>query len=358
MADEVPEKKTTALEALIIFVVAFMILGGILARFSGFLGQYGISPGKALTAGNTVMALRDLDVSDSAGTIIGTQLKGTMGVILDGPKTFGDTRKWLVDWVDGADGWVDENDISLTSDSIRVGSRVRSVTPTNVYEAPEGAMIGSHSAGDTGVVTQGPISLHGVDWWYVDYDTDPDGWVTADTIVPDTNESRLDRIVGKGDSLFSRIIARIAAILLFISFIGIFISIYTTIRIRELSHIEEEEYELSAEEHAENRSNDRFDAIQKLVASENPNDWRHAIIEADIILDQLLSNVGYFGASVGDKLKQIRTGDLNSVQAAWDAHRVRNDIAHRGSDFILTKREAERTIALYQRVFEELGFFS
>lgn len=359
MAEEVQEKKTTALEALIIFVFAFMIFATLLARFSGFLGQYGISPGKAFAPGLTVMALHDLSVVDDAGNAVGGVLKGALGVVLDGPKTFGSARKWLVDFGNGVKGWVDENDLSLTPDAIKLGSRVRSTIATNVYETPNGSILGTHSAGDTGVVTQGPISIDGVDWWYVDYDTDPDGWVTADSIVPESKQSRLDLIASKGSPFFSGFVAKLSTILLFASFIGIFVIIYSLVRIRELEHLEHEAYADLEHQHIEDhRSNDRFDTIQSLVATQNPSDWRQAIIEADIMLDELLTQFGYFGASVGDKLKQVRTGDLMSVQDAWDAHKVRNDIAHRGSDFILTKREAENTIGRYRRVFEELGLFS
>lgn len=89
--------------------------------------------------------------------------------------------------------------------------------------------------------------------------------------------------------------------------------------------------------------------------SENPNDWKLAIIEADIILDDSLKQKGYPGNSLGERLKNVSPQQLNSLQDAWEAHKVRNRIAHDGSDFILTKRIAQDTIARYQRVFTELG---
>jgi hypothetical protein len=35
---------------------------------------------------------------------------------------------------------------------------------------------------------------------------------------------------------------------------------------------------------------------------------------------------------------------------------VRNKIAHEGSDFVLSKQEAERTIGLYEEVFSEFNY--
>jgi len=89
--------------------------------------------------------------------------------------------------------------------------------------------------------------------------------------------------------------------------------------------------------------------------SENPNDWKLAIIEADIILDDALKQKGYPGNSLGERLKNVSPQQLNSLQDAWEAHKVRNRIAHDGSDFILTKRIAEETIGRYRRVLSELG---
>jgi hypothetical protein len=62
------------------------------------------------------------------------------------------------------------------------------------------------------------------------------------------------------------------------------------------------------------------------------------------------------GNTLGDKLKQATRGDFKTLDAAWEAHRVRNQIAHEGSDFILTKHEAKRVIALYETVFEEFKY--
>lgn len=87
--------------------------------------------------------------------------------------------------------------------------------------------------------------------------------------------------------------------------------------------------------------------------SDNPNDWKLAIIEADIILDDLLKQRGYAGNSLGERLKSISSNQLASLNDAWEAHKIRNRIAHDGADFVLTKHIAQDTIARYQRVFAE-----
>lgn len=89
--------------------------------------------------------------------------------------------------------------------------------------------------------------------------------------------------------------------------------------------------------------------------SDNPNDWKLAIIEADIILDDALKQKGFPGISLGDRLKNVAPQQLNTLQDAWEAHKIRNRIAHDGADFVLTKRITQETINRYQRVFSELG---
>jgi hypothetical protein len=101
--------------------------------------------------------------------------------------------------------------------------------------------------------------------------------------------------------------------------------------------------------------NSRLSDILAHSESENPNDWKLAIIEADIILDDILKKGGYAGNSLGERLRSISSSQLQSLDDAWEAHKIRNRIAHDGADFVLTKRLAEDTINRYRRVFTEFG---
>lgn len=97
----------------------------------------------------------------------------------------------------------------------------------------------------------------------------------------------------------------------------------------------------------------RLTEVLQHIESTNPNDWKLAIIEADIILDDVLKQQGYPGSSLGERLRSISTEQLGSLNDAWEAHKIRNRIAHDGADFVLTKRMAEETINRYRRVFSE-----
>ncbi len=101
--------------------------------------------------------------------------------------------------------------------------------------------------------------------------------------------------------------------------------------------------------------NDRWERIAGYIESDHPNDWRIAILDADVILDEILEKAGYTGDTVADKLKQVEESDLTTLEFAWEAHKVRNRIVH-DADFVLSRREAERVFELYRNVFEEFQF--
>jgi len=99
--------------------------------------------------------------------------------------------------------------------------------------------------------------------------------------------------------------------------------------------------------------NPKWQLVEKHISSENPSDWKLAILEADIILNELLESMALPGESIGEKLKAVEKSDFTSIEEAWEAHKIRNAIAHEGSDFMITDREAKRVIGLYHTVFDE-----
>ena len=78
-------------------------------------------------------------------------------------------------------------------------------------------------------------------------------------------------------------------------------------------------------------------------------------MEADIMLDDLLTQLGYLGTSVGEKLKAVDPAHFKTIRDAWDAHMVRNKIAHSGESLQLEARDVQTAINNYKRVFEEFA---
>ena len=141
-----------------------------------------------------------------------------------------------------------------------------------------------------------------------------------------------------------------------LSFAGLVLIVWSLMRIFDLRAREQEYYEtlLVAPESVQG-GHPRWQHIEGLARGASPSEWREAIIEADIMLDEALVRRGYTGEGVGEKLMQVTRSDLASVNDAWEAHKVRNQIAHEGSAFAISETLAGRTIARYQAVFRELG---
>lgn len=148
------------------------------------------------------------------------------------------------------------------------------------------------------------------------------------------------------------LLVTVLAYLFSLAAIGVFV--YATMRIYQIRQEEEEKYStISQHELHEQLESSRWAYIQQLIESGQEPNWRQAIIEADIILDQLLTRLGYIGDSVGEKLKAVNPNQFQTLQNAWEAHKVRNEIAHQGSAFQLSEHLAYRTIKQYEAVFRE-----
>lgn len=139
------------------------------------------------------------------------------------------------------------------------------------------------------------------------------------------------------------------------------ICVYSLVRMYELRIDEDEMISKKIKEIAdkkkenERKINPRWHYILTLLEGVNQSDWRVAIIEADSLLEEILREKGFEGNTVGDLLQGAKTGGYGSMNDVWEAHLVRNQIAHQGLDFSLNQNEARRAIKKYQNFFEEIG---
>jgi hypothetical protein len=89
------------------------------------------------------------------------------------------------------------------------------------------------------------------------------------------------------------------------------------------------------------------------MADTNEASWMKAVFEADKALDYTLSARKIMGGNLGEKLKNGKTL-FNNVQSAWDAHKVRNRLAHE-MDVRLARHEAEQAVKLFKDSLRQLG---
>src|SRR3989338_3690952 len=98
--------------------------------------------------------------------------------------------------------------------------------------------------------------------------------------------------------------------------------------------------------------NERWRKVLTYIFSTNSADWKLAIIEADSMLESLLEELGFRG----ENLKPATQETFRPLSAAWEAHTVRNKIAHEGLGYDISQHEAKRIIALYEQIFREFGY--
>jgi hypothetical protein len=100
---------------------------------------------------------------------------------------------------------------------------------------------------------------------------------------------------------------------------------------------------------------ERFERSKKHITSQYREEWKIGIIELDTILRDLLKKNNYIGDTVAELLKYAESKGFKNVNAAWDAHRVRNQIVHEGVKFEMSNDSALRALRNYTTAFEELG---
>lgn len=132
--------------------------------------------------------------------------------------------------------------------------------------------------------------------------------------------------------------------------------VYVRIRTLQVEHAGFHEHEHHPHHEPAAPKNERWEVVASLASSPNESDWRRAILEADIMLSAVLSERGYVGATVADQLKMGNPLQFTTLDLAWEAHRMRNALAHLGEAFPLSERDARATIDLYRRVFEEFDY--
>lgn len=268
----------------------------------------------------------------------------------------------------------------VAGDPLKLGEPVINVKEVSVRNAPAGALVGTQKKLEVGRLMEGPLEQFGTFWWRVDYPLAPDGWVEFDSLSINVGTVRAINIVPLSYG-FYRPIGYSLLILLFVMFV------FYKLKLNSEQKIAKKKMELRLEQYREEpkplsqlisekpdaqevagfqteeivpikiaEKNNRWKHIEELIKSYNVNDWKQAIIEADIILEEMLDKMGYDGVSIGDKLKKVERSDFITLDKAWSAHRVRNQIAHEGQNFKLSREVAERTIKEFESVFKEFYY--
>lgn len=97
----------------------------------------------------------------------------------------------------------------------------------------------------------------------------------------------------------------------------------------------------------------RWEEIKRHSSSSSEAEWKLAVIEADKLVGDILAKAGYPGETMGERLMGINSGQLATIQLLWEAHKVRNKIAH-DSEYFLRDVDARRAVENFESALKEL----
>jgi len=93
--------------------------------------------------------------------------------------------------------------------------------------------------------------------------------------------------------------------------------------------------------HKKNKSNvdqaylsSKKNEISMLLNSDSHIELKHAVLEADKLVDYILQARGYRGETFADRLRSAQSYiDASTYEMLWQGHKVRNQIAHDDTNF-------------------------
>jgi hypothetical protein len=100
----------------------------------------------------------------------------------------------------------------------------------------------------------------------------------------------------------------------------------------------------------------RSEKILDRLKSNNPSQYKAAILEADAFADEILAGSGYKGATMTEKLESVQESRLETRNLLMEAHLVRNRIVNE-VDLVLSREETEKWLAAYRAFFTEAELF-
>lgn len=94
--------------------------------------------------------------------------------------------------------------------------------------------------------------------------------------------------------------------------------------------------------------------VQKHFFAGDDNDLKIAVMEADNVMNDALRYAGIRGINLGERLKNVKKGQMPNIEDVWGAHKLRNEIAHE-TNFKLKRDTTERALHAYEEALKNLG---
>lgn len=91
--------------------------------------------------------------------------------------------------------------------------------------------------------------------------------------------------------------------------------------------------------------------IQKLCS--NKDDWSHAIVHADMLLDEVLKKRKISGKTTGERMVKAQS-KFSANDSIWQAHKLANAIRQEGARS-LKESEVKEALVAFRQALRDLG---
>lgn len=100
----------------------------------------------------------------------------------------------------------------------------------------------------------------------------------------------------------------------------------------------------------------KWNKINQRLKTNLESEYKLAILEADILMNEVINKMGYKGKTSSERLQKVTTDFLPSINEIIEAHKVRNNIIH-DPRYKINHQKAQEVISVYGKAFKELYLF-
>lgn len=93
--------------------------------------------------------------------------------------------------------------------------------------------------------------------------------------------------------------------------------------------------------------------IKTRLETEMESENKLAIIEADKMMDDILSQMGFKGRDLSEKLEKLTGESLPNIEEVKKVHKIRNDIIH-DPTYKLSVEETKKALLVYEKALTDL----
>ena len=150
-----------------------------------------------------------------------------------------------------------------------------------------------------------------------------------------------------------KIFLSIKYLLIFISFFFVFWIVFFLVKSAYLWNFQLYKETLQKGALPKGKIPKKWQEISSRIKTAEEANCKLGVIEADVLLDDVLKKMGYSGETMSERIERITQVQLKTISEHREAHSVRNNILH-NPNFKLTSKRAEEVIELYEKVLKEI----